>query len=70
LIPVVKEASAAGIPVVIFDSGLDDESAYVSYVATDNFNGGALAARRMAEALGVGESAGGARETASGGLGY
>jgi ribose transport system substrate-binding protein len=41
------------IPVVIFDSDLDDKDAYVSYVATDNKNGGALAARRLAEALGV-----------------
>ncbi len=54
LIPVVKEAQAAGIPVVIFDSGLDDDSVYVSYVATDNYQGGVLAARRMAEILGVG----------------
>jgi ABC-type sugar transport system substrate-binding protein len=51
LAPAVKEASAAGIPVVIFDSGLD-EDVYVSYVATDNYQGGVLAARRMAEALG------------------
>ncbi len=56
LIPVVKEANAAGIPVVIFDSGLDDESVYASYVATDNYQGGVLAARRMAEALGVASS--------------
>ncbi len=56
LIPVVKEANAAGIPVVIFDSGLDDESLYVSYVATDNYQGGVLAARRMAEVLGVADA--------------
>jgi ribose transport system substrate-binding protein len=53
LIEYVEEAKEAGIPVVIFDSGLDGNADnYVSYVATDNFNGGALAARRMAEALG------------------
>ena len=43
--------SQAKIPVVIFDSGLDDQSKIVSYVATDNYQGGALAARRMAEVL-------------------
>jgi ABC-type sugar transport system substrate-binding protein len=64
LIPVVKEAQAAGIPVVIFDSGLDDEEAFVSYVATDNYQGGALAARRLAEVLGAGAPATGAAESA------
>ena len=53
LVEVVRNAKASGIPVVIFDSGLEDEDAYVSYVATDNYNGGVLAARRLAEALGV-----------------
>jgi ABC-type sugar transport system substrate-binding protein len=52
LVDAVKEANAAGIPVVIFDSGLDEE-VYVSYVATDNYQGGVLAARRMAEVLGA-----------------
>jgi ABC-type sugar transport system substrate-binding protein len=55
LAPAVKEAGAAGIPVVIFDSGLD-EDVYVSYVATDNYQGGVLAARRMAEVLGISEA--------------
>jgi ribose transport system substrate-binding protein len=40
------------IPVVIFDSGLEDHSKIVSYVATDNVAGGAAAARRLAEVLG------------------
>jgi ABC-type sugar transport system substrate-binding protein len=53
LVQAVNEAQKAGIPVVIFDSGLDDASAYVTYVATDNYKGGALAARQMAKALGV-----------------
>lgn len=53
LVEYVVEAKEAGIPVVIFDSGLDgDPSNYVSYVATDNYRGGALAARRLAEVLG------------------
>jgi ribose transport system substrate-binding protein len=42
---------------VIFDSGLDDESIIVSYVATDNYQGGVLAARRLAEVLGVSPAA-------------
>jgi ribose transport system substrate-binding protein len=51
LIDAVRQAKQAGIPTVIFDSGLDDESLIVSYVATDNYQGGALAARRLAELL-------------------
>ncbi len=51
LIASVKEAKDAGIPVVIYDSGLDDESIIVSYVATDNFRGGELAAEEMANRL-------------------
>jgi ribose transport system substrate-binding protein len=51
LIKYVREASQEGIPTVIFDSGLDDESDIVSYVATDNFNGGALAARQLGKVL-------------------
>lgn len=48
----VAEAKEKGIPTVVFDSGLDaDESEYVSYVATDNFNGGQLAAETLAAAL-------------------
>lgn len=53
LVDAVKQAKAAGIPTVIFDSALDDESQIVSYVATDNYQGGVLAARRLAEVLGV-----------------
>lgn len=52
LVPSVAQAKEAGIPVVIFDSGLDDASNIVSYVATDNRNGGVLAAKRMGELLG------------------
>ena len=52
LVPVVKEARSEGIPTVIFDSDLADDGAVkVSYVATDNYAGGALAARRLAEAI-------------------
>lgn len=53
LVRPVKEASRAGVPVVIFDSGLNtDPGDFVSYVATDNFEGGKLAGEAMASALG------------------
>lgn len=52
LVPSVADAKRAGIPTVIFDSALADVSVIVSYVATDNFHGGALAAREMAGRLG------------------
>ncbi|MEX2119741.1 MAG: substrate-binding domain-containing protein [Pirellulales bacterium] len=51
LVAAVKDAKASEIPTVIFDSGLDDESIIVSYVATDNYQGGVLAARRLVETL-------------------
>jgi ABC-type sugar transport system substrate-binding protein len=53
LVAAVKDAQQQGIPTVIFDSGLADESIIVSFVATDNYHGGALAARRLAEVLGA-----------------
>jgi len=52
LIQPVDLASDKGIPVVIFDSGLDDDSNTVSYVATDNRHGGELAAETLAKSLG------------------
>ncbi len=51
LVNPVKEAKAAGIPTVIFDSGLADPSVVVSYVATDNYVAGTLAAKRLGEVL-------------------
>ncbi len=51
LVASVKDAKAHGIPTVIFDSGLNDPDSHVSYVATDNYNGGKLAARRLGELL-------------------
>ncbi|HZZ28328.1 MAG TPA: substrate-binding domain-containing protein [Pirellulales bacterium] len=51
LVNVAKDVKAANIPLVIFDSGLNDPSLYVSYVATDNENGGRLAAREMGRQL-------------------
>jgi ribose transport system substrate-binding protein len=47
----VEEAARAGIPTVIFDSALASPEHTVSYVSTDNGQGGRLAARRMGELL-------------------
>jgi ribose transport system substrate-binding protein len=47
----VQRAVAQGIPVVIIDSGLEQPDITVKYVATDNRNGGRLAARRLLDAL-------------------
>jgi ribose transport system substrate-binding protein len=46
----VDEAMQSGIPVVIFDSGLQGNN-YISYVATDNFKAGQLAGQYMAKLL-------------------
>ena len=50
LVKPVEEAIARGIPVVIIDSGLDSTKV-VSTVATDNYHGGVLAARRLGAVL-------------------
>jgi ribose transport system substrate-binding protein len=50
LVDPVEAAVAKGIPVVIFDSALESTK-MVSYVATNNYNGGVLAARRMGTLL-------------------
>jgi ribose transport system substrate-binding protein len=46
----VQDAVREGIPVVIIDSALQG-SDFTSYVATDNYKGGVLAARRLGELL-------------------
>lgn len=51
LVGVVERAVASGIPVVVFDSGLDSQS-YLSFVSTDNYEGGKLAARHLGQLLG------------------
>ncbi|HOL94275.1 MAG TPA: substrate-binding domain-containing protein [bacterium] len=50
LVGVVEDANNAGIPVVIFDSGINTGN-YVSFVATDNYKGGVAAAEKMGELL-------------------
>jgi ribose transport system substrate-binding protein len=47
----VEKAIDNGIPVIIIDSGLESTKP-VSFVATDNYHGGVLAAKRMADVLG------------------
>jgi ribose transport system substrate-binding protein len=51
LVPVVERAGAANIPVVIIDSDLETDKR-ISFVATDNHAGGALAATHIAKLLG------------------
>ncbi|NQT03730.1 MAG: substrate-binding domain-containing protein [Planctomycetes bacterium] len=46
----VDQAMRSDIPVVIFDSGLQGDN-YISYVATDNFKAGKIAAEYMAKLL-------------------
>src|SRR5439155_6167385 len=43
-------AVRAGIPVTIYDSGLDSRQ-FLSFVATNNYQAGELAARKLAELL-------------------
>src|SRR5579883_308210 len=50
LVPPVVNATRAKIPVVIFDSALKSDK-IVSFVATDNYKGGAMAAERMGQLL-------------------
>jgi ribose transport system substrate-binding protein len=47
----VQRAIRAGIPVTIFDSGVDVQD-YVSFIATDNHAAGCTAARRLAALIG------------------
>ncbi|PWU15370.1 MAG: sugar ABC transporter substrate-binding protein [Verrucomicrobia bacterium] len=51
LVPSVEKLQERNIPCVVIDSGIETER-YVAYAATDNYQGGVLAARRMAQSLG------------------
>ncbi len=51
LLQVLDRAAEAGIPVTVFDSGVEGAN-YVSYVATDNYQAGRMAARTLAESIG------------------
>ena len=54
LVRPVREATRNKVPVVVFDSGLDAEVGkdFATYVATDNYRGGVLGAKRLGELLG------------------
>jgi ribose transport system substrate-binding protein len=57
MVSCVKETVDRGVPVVIIDSGLDPDelkarpNLIVKYIATNNYNGGRLAAQRLLEVL-------------------
>lgn len=51
LVASVEKAKAANIPIVIIDSGIKTED-YVSFVATNNENGGHMAGKEMIRLLG------------------
>lgn len=47
----IDRAMAAGIPVIVFDSGVESTN-IVSFIATNNHEGGVMAARQLAKAVG------------------
>lgn len=51
LIQPVDRAARAGIPVTVFDSGLDSEN-YLTFVATNNYEAGRMGARKLGDLLG------------------
>ncbi|MCB9386025.1 MAG: substrate-binding domain-containing protein [Bryobacterales bacterium] len=51
LVSVVERASREGIPLAIFDSGINTDQ-YVSYVSTNNYDAGVLAAKALGELTG------------------
>jgi len=50
MVGVVERAMRAGIPVIIFDTGVDTDL-FVARIATDNYAGGRLAGERMGQIL-------------------
>ena len=50
LVPSVEKIFARNIPCAIIDSGIDTDK-YVCFAATDNYQGGVIAAKRMGEIL-------------------
>jgi ribose transport system substrate-binding protein len=50
-VPVVQEVVERKISVVIIDSGLDQPDLMIKYVATDNYNGGKIAAEHLLAVL-------------------
>lgn len=58
LVPAIRKANDAAIPVLLLDTRIDDEAAasvgaeVVTYIGSDNFEGGAVAGRYLAAKLG------------------
>jgi len=52
LVKPLRNAHEAGLPIVIFDSGVKGWDGYASFVATDNHQAGVMAADEMARLLG------------------
>lgn len=50
LVAPVERAAALNIPVVVFDSGVDTDK-YITFIATDNYEGGQKGARELARLL-------------------
>src|ERR1700733_10100068 len=50
MVPVVEKLASVKIPCAIIDSAISTDK-YVSFVATDNYKGGVMAARRMGKIL-------------------
>ncbi len=51
LVPAVEKLARLKIPCAIIDSGINTDQ-YVTFAATDNYQGGALAAQRLGQVLG------------------
>jgi ribose transport system substrate-binding protein len=51
MVAVVRRSVEENIPVVIIDSGLANQDIIVKYVATNNYNGGWLAAKHLLQVL-------------------
>ncbi len=58
LVPAIRKANDAGIPLLLIDTRIDEAAAksvgaeVVTYIGSDNFEGGAVAGRYLAAALG------------------
>jgi ribose transport system substrate-binding protein len=50
MVSVVERAASEGLPVIIFDSGIDTDK-FVAQVATDNYHAGEMGAERMGKLL-------------------
>ncbi len=51
MVGVVERAASEGIPVIIFDSGIETDK-FIAQVATDNYHAGEMGAERLAKLLG------------------